>query len=50
MPFYHQPYKFGNLFIYFHINMPISLTKTQINKLEQILPENKINPFDTNIK
>lgn len=39
MPFFDQPYKFGNLYVKFDVVLPAKVSEDQINSLKQIFPQ-----------
>ena len=37
LPFHKNPYKFGNLFVMFHVKFPDSLNDTQLAQVGEVL-------------
>jgi len=49
LPFHKNPYKFGNLFVMFHVKFPDSLNDNQIGEIGTILSGMKKKQIDANM-
>lgn len=49
LPFHKNPYKFGNLFVMFHVKFPDSLSENQMGEISTILSGMKKKQIDANM-
>jgi len=49
LPFHKNPYKFGNLFIMFHVKFPDTLNDTQLGQIGDVLSGMKKKSVDANM-